>query len=105
VTRAADALQERRDRVRRAELADEIYFAASRGLHSAEEWGDWLAGVAQPEPSEGRGAGTVTEADLAWRHNTTAFLFALYLNAREGGDPEAEARLVPGLLAAIRSLP
>ena len=86
-------------------LARPVWFAAARGLHSAEDWSAWLARLTDPAPLASWGDAFSSQAGLARRHNTTAFLHALYVNAREGGDAPAGERLLPGLVAAIRAVP
>lgn len=82
-------------------LARPVLFAAQRGLHTPGEWEKWLrAVVAAPatgEPAFG------TRAALARHHNLNAFLYALYVNARESGDANMQA-LVPGLQAVMRDV-
>ena len=82
-------------------LARPVLFAAQRGLHTPDEWEKWLrAVVAAPagtEPAFG------TRAALARHHNLQAFLYALYVNARESGDANMQS-LVPGLQAVFKTL-
>lgn len=80
-------------------LARPVLFAAQRGLHTAAEWEKWLRDLAAPvkgEPTTG------TLAALARHHNLNAFLYALYVNARESGDANMQA-LVPGLQAVFKT--
>ncbi len=82
-------------------LARPVLFAAARGALRQEEWTSWLAALAAPP------AGMKvfeTEAGLAWRHNTMAFLQALYVNAALGSDRRADVML-PGLEAALKAMP
>lgn len=84
-------------------LARPLQFAARRRLHSAEEWSAWLAGVvdrARP-PTQA----PVRQAALADLHNAKAFMLALYAAVQESSDAELRARLLPGVVAALRRLP
>ena len=84
-------------------LARPVLFAAQRGLHSAEEWQRWLAGVADPSPLPTWDAAFESREGLAKRHNLHAFLFALYVNASESGDEQMQLH-VPALQAVFRTL-
>jgi Protein of unknown function (DUF2785) len=84
-------------------LARAVLVAAQRGLHSTAEWEQWLLAVSRPAPLPDWGSAYRTRAGLAKRHNLMGFLNALYVNARESGNENAQ-RLVPGLQAAYQSL-
>jgi hypothetical protein len=76
-------------------LARPVLFAAQRGLYTADEWEKWLQKISAPAPSADPTAAFRTQAGLARRHNVRAFLNALYVNAREGGDKNVEVLVVP----------
>lgn len=82
-----------------------VLFVATRALHSAQEWSEWLAKVASPAPLTDWSAAFRSQEGLAMKHNTTAFLQALYLNVAESEDPSLRERLLPGLKLAVRKLP
>jgi hypothetical protein len=82
-------------------LARPILFAASRGAMSEAQWTEWLAAIATPKDAD---AIFTSEAGLAWRHNTQAFLQAIYVNVVAGSD-EKDDVLRPGLEAALKALP
>lgn len=84
-------------------LARPVLFAAQRGLHTADEWQNWLLAVSAPAPLPDWGAAFQSREGLTKRHNLFAFLYALYVNVRESGDPKAQA-LVPGLQAVFKTL-
>jgi hypothetical protein len=84
-------------------LARPVLFAAQRGLLTPEEWQKWLQKVATPPPSLNGDAAFRTLAGLARTHNLQAFLYSLYVNARESGDANMQA-LVPGLQAVFKDL-
>ncbi len=81
-----------------------VLFVATRGLHSEEEWKQWLARVTSPAPLADWGEAFKSQAGLAKKHNTSAFLQALYLNVAESEDEALRARLMPGLKASVRGL-
>lgn len=84
-------------------LARPVLYAAQRGLYSADEWQKWLQGVASPAPLPDWAAAFQSRAGLAKRHNLNGFLFALYVNVRESGDPKMQD-LLPGLQAVFKTL-
>jgi hypothetical protein len=84
-------------------LARPVLYAAQRGLITAAEWEQWLRQVATPPASQSEEDAFRTRAGLARRHNLHAFLFALYVNARESGDANMQV-LVPALQAVLKTL-
>lgn len=84
-------------------LARPVLYAAQRGLIPAAEWEQWLRKVAAPPASEQKEDAYRTRSALARQHNLHAFLFALYVNAREIGDAHMQV-LVPALQAVLKSL-
>ena len=88
-----------------ARLARPVLAVASRGLHSPAEWTAWLARITDPGPLGDWRAAFTTQAGLARRHDTRAFLEAMYVGARESGEADLEARLLPGLRMAVASVP
>lgn len=85
-------------------LARPVVAVARRGILTADEWTAWLAGIASPAPLGSWQDAFLTEAGLAKRHNTMAFLSALYVNARMS-DAAYLSPLVSGLEAGLRALP
>jgi hypothetical protein len=81
-------------------LARPVLFAAARGAMMEADWTAWLKAIATPRAA----AVHASEAGLAWRHNTNAFLQALYVNVVVGSDP-ADDVLRPGLEAALKAMP
>ena len=82
-------------------LARPILFAAQRGAMTDREWTDWLVALATPDQPDKVFS---SEFGLAWRHNTLAFLQALYVSLELSDDP-AFAVLRPGVEAALKALP
>ena len=81
-------------------LARPVLIAAGRGALDQAKWSEWLKVMATPP----EGVEPFGEAWLAWRHNATAFLQALYVNVTLGGDAGDDV-LRPGLEAALKALP
>lgn len=84
-------------------LARVVLFAATRGLRDEAWWAAWFQNVAGPAPLADWSDAFTSQAGLAKRHNTMAFLLAVYANARIGG--EGFAVLLPGVEAALRQMP
>jgi hypothetical protein len=84
-------------------LARPVLYAAQRGLITGAEWEQWLRRVAAPPASEKKEAAYRTRSGLARHHNLHAFLFALYVNARESGDAKMQV-LVPALQTVLKTL-
>ncbi len=82
-----------------------VLFIAARGLHSEAEWSAWLQDVASPAPFAAWGDVFTSNAGLAKKHNTTAFLQSLYVNVAAGEDAALRERLLPALQVALRKLP
>jgi hypothetical protein len=86
-------------------LARPVWVVATRGLHSADDWSAWFSRVADPAPLAAWGDAFASQAGLAKRHNTLAFLLATYHQARAASDRPVEARLLPGVEAALAAVP
>lgn len=80
-------------------LARPILFMARRGLISEEEWTPWFANLVP-----GGHSVFTTQDGLARRHNVSAFLQSLYINARLNENSEDDV-LLPGVEAALRAMP
>lgn len=85
-------------------LARAVLYAAQRGLHDADEWQAWLARLMEAPPGLPWSETYSRREILVRRHNLAAFLYALYVNVREGEQP-GFAVLLPGLQEALRELP
>lgn len=81
-------------------LARPIIFMSQRGLISEAEWTQWFA---QFIPAEGANL-FGSQAGLARRHNVSAFLNVIYVNAR-ASESTADDVLLPGVEAALRAQP
>jgi len=80
-------------------LAAPIIFMARRGLFSEAEWTQYFARF----PAGGENV-YASQAGLAWRHDTMAFLSAIYLNARISETTDDDV-LIPGVTAALVAMP
>jgi hypothetical protein len=81
-----------------------ILFMARRGLFTEAEWTTWFTELASPAPFASWGEASATQAGLAKSHNTSAFVRAVWINARLSGDT-ADDVLLAGAEAALRALP
>jgi len=77
-----------------------VFYVGRRQALSAEEWNAWFATLAARLPRRE----PPTQASLAARHDLAAFLLPLYASLREQGTPEMQARMLPGVTAALRAL-
>ncbi len=85
-------------------LVRPVLFALQRGLHDEAAWAAWLQGLSAPAPMADWSAAFASQAGLAKRHNTRAFLLALYAGLAESGDEALKARL-QAVVAALRAVP
>jgi hypothetical protein len=76
------------------------FYIGRRNVLSADDWSAWFAALAAARPK----AEPATLATLAARHNLSQFLLAFYASLKESGTPEMQARLLPGVTAALKSL-
>jgi hypothetical protein len=88
-------------------LARPIVYIAKRtaGPGDAAYWERWLVALTAPAPLPSWDIAFKSQAGLARRHNTQAFVQVLYVMVRESGDAALQQRLLPGLAAARKSLP
>lgn len=81
-------------------LMTPVFYIGRRDVLSTEQWSAWFAALAAQRVK----ADPPTQASLAARHNLGQFLLELYASIRESGTAEMQARMLPGVVAAIRSL-
>jgi hypothetical protein len=86
-------------------LARPIFYVARRGLHDESFWNAWFATLASPAPLLKWDEAFKSQAGLARKQNTQAFVQVLYVMVREGGDAALQQRLLPGLVEALKTLP
>lgn len=82
-------------------LARPVLVAAARGAMTPDAWTLWLASIAEAPRNVKI---FESETGLAWRHDTLAFLNALYVNVTLGSD-KADDVMLPGLEAALKAMP
>ncbi len=85
-------------------LARPVLLMSRRGVFTEAEWTGWFVRLAGPGPLATWDGAYTTPEGLARRHNLTAFLSALYLNASLGED-DSDDVILPGVESAIRALP
>lgn len=81
-------------------LARAVYYAHARGIVPDTFWDDWMKMISRPQPLASWSAAFSSQAGLAKRHNTLAFLLALHFNTTLDGD-EKDASLGELVKAAI----
>jgi hypothetical protein len=85
-------------------LARPILVMAQRGVFTAEDWSAWFAQISAPAPLASWGEAFSSQAGLARKHNVSAFVNAIWINARLSENAGVQA-LLPGAEAALRALP
>jgi hypothetical protein len=85
-------------------LAAPIIYMAQRKVFSDAEWTAWLAQVASPAPLASWGDAFTHNADIARAENVSAFMQALYINAKLDSNADDDV-LLAGAEAALRTLP
>lgn len=85
-------------------LARPILVIAQRGVFTEAEWSAWFAQVAAPAPLASWNEAFSSQAGLARKHNTAAFVQTIWINARLSENAGVQA-LLPGADAALRALP
>ncbi len=76
-------------------LARPVLFIAQRGLHTDDEWKAWFAKVLSPAPMDAWDQAFTSEAGLAKRHNTRAFLLSIYASASVSDNAGVRQLLSP----------
>jgi hypothetical protein len=86
-----------------ARLARAAFYAQRRDDMAAENWAMWLKDIADPGPIGTWSDAWSTQAGLARRHNTLAFLRALHVAASAAGDDRGDA-LAAQVLEALHQV-
>ena len=77
-----------------------VFHIGRRGVLGVDDWNSWFLALAakraRPE--------ITTQASLADKHNLASFLLPLYASLRENGDAQMQARMLPGVAAALKTL-
>ncbi len=88
-----------------ARLARPVIFIAMKGKIKETEWTTWFNDIVRPGPELNDWAEAFnSQSGLAKRHNITAFLSAIYINASQSDDENVKS-LLPGTLAAMNKVP
>ncbi len=88
-----------------ARLARPVLFIAMQGTMDEQEWTNWFSEIAKPGPElENWEQAFSSQAGLSKRHNLTAFLSALYLNAADSSSENIKA-ILPGVIEALQKIP
>ena len=74
-----------------ARLARAVFYAQRRAVLDEPSWKSWLDGITDPNPLQDWNSAYSSQQGLARRHNTLAFLRALFLYANSAGDERGEA--------------
>ncbi len=85
-------------------LARVVYYAHQRGFLDVAYWQEWFAAVSGPGALPDWSEAFSSQAGLARRHNTLAFLLAMHLNATAAADTAA-AGLDAMVMKALQNLP
>lgn len=70
----------------------------------ADYWNAWFQRIAAPAPLPAWDQACRSQAGLARRHNTRAFLLVVYSDIRDSKNPDLTA-LIPAVTAALASVP
>jgi hypothetical protein len=81
-------------------LMTPVFYIGRRSAFSVEEWSAWFAALT----GQRKKADAATQASLAARHNLGQFLLPLYASLKESGTPEMQARMLPGVTTALKTL-
>lgn len=85
-------------------LARPVLFIAQRGLHTDDEWKAWFGQVLAPAPMASWGEAFSSEAGLAKRHNTRAFLLSVYASASVSENAGVR-QLLPPVREGLKLVP
>jgi len=77
-----------------------VFYIGRRGALSSEDWSAWFAALAAKRTTPD----VPTQASLAARHDLAAFLLPLYASLKEQGTAEMQARMLPAVTAALKTL-
>lgn len=88
-----------------ARLAAPIYWIAGRNLHTTAEWEAWLRTISDPAPLATWSESFDSQVGLAKRHNTMAFLQALFSYAHRGDSAAVKTQLLPAIEKALQLVP
>ena len=70
-------------------LAHAVFYAWQRGVVEDRFWSDWFEAISSAQPLDNWQAAFTSQAGLAKRHNSLAFLLVMHLNASASDDERA----------------
>ena len=76
------------------------FYIGRRDVLSADDWSAWFLALTAKRAK----ADAPTQASLADKHNLASFLLPLYASLKENGDAQMQARMLPGVTAAMKTL-
>lgn len=77
-----------------------VFYIGRRGALSTDDWSAWFLALTAKRVK----ADVATQASLADKHNLASFLLPLYASLKESGDAQMQARMLPGVTAAMKTL-
>ena len=77
-----------------------VFYIGRRDQRSKSDWDLWFGTLARSRPK----ADPPTRLSLAAKHNLAQFLYRLHASLKEIGTPEMQARMLPGVTAALKTL-
>lgn len=80
-----------------------VVFLAQRKVFTADEWAAWFARVSDAAPLASWDDAFASQKGLAKRHNTKAFLYTVWLNAKISENSDDDV-LLAGAEAALRKV-
>ena len=77
-----------------------VFYIGRRAALSEDEWNAWFLALTSRRAKPA----AATQASLAANHDLAAFLLPLYASLRESGDAQMQARILPAVAAALKTL-
>jgi hypothetical protein len=77
-----------------------VFYIGRRGDLAGADWSAWFTALS----GQRKKTLPATQASLAANHDLAAFLLPLYASLRESGTAEMQARMLPAVAAAIKTL-
>ena len=76
-----------------------VFYIGRRGILGVDDWNAWFLALTARRSLPA----VATQASLADRHNLASFLLPLYASLKENGDAQMQARMLPGVAAALKT--
>nr|WP_315475542.1 DUF2785 domain-containing protein [uncultured Undibacterium sp.] len=81
-------------------LMTPVFYLGLRSALTTEEWDNWFTGLLTTSLDLKK----TTQANLARKHNLTAFLSAMYLNLQESKQAALQEKLLPLVIKSLKKL-